>query len=148
MKRVLVDTSVWSLALRKKDATESEQRIIAQLSTLILDLDLVIIGPVRQEILSGISDQKKFTTLRERLSIFEDFPITTHDYEVAAQFLNECRNHGIQGSYIDFLICAVAAKIVYRFSHLCRRCDPYPGSRFSKLSGIYKDTGGKDCIGH
>ncbi len=109
MKRVLVDTSVWSLALRKKDATESEQRIIAQLSTLILDLDLVIIGPVRQEILSGISDQKKFTTLRERLSIFEDFPITTHDYEVAAQFLNECRNHGIQGSYIDFLICAVAA---------------------------------------
>jgi predicted nucleic acid-binding protein len=109
MKRVLVDTSVWSLALRKKDATESEQRIIAQLSTLILDLDLVIIGPVRQEILSGISDQKKFTILRERLSIFEDFPITTHDYEVAAQFLNECRNHGIQGSYIDFLICAVAA---------------------------------------
>jgi len=109
MKRVLVDTSVWSLALRKKDAAESEQRIIAQLSKLVLDLDLVMIGLVRQEILSGISDQKKFTILRERLSIFEDFPITTHDYEVAAQFFNECRNHGIQGSHIDFLICAVAA---------------------------------------
>lgn len=108
MRRVLVDTSVWSLALRKKDTTESEQRIIAQLSKLILDLDLVMIGPIRQEILSGISDQKMFLTLRERLSIFEDFPITTHDYEVAAEFCNECRKHGIQGSHIDFLICAVA----------------------------------------
>lgn len=75
MKRVLVDTSVWSLALRKMDTTASEQRIIAQLSKLILDLDLVIIGPIRQEILSGISDPKKFLTLRERLSIFEDSPI-------------------------------------------------------------------------
>ena len=108
MKRVLVDTSVWSLALRKRDTTESEQRIIAQLSKLILNLDLVMIGPIRQEILSGISDPKKFLTLRERLSIFEDSPIVTYDYERAAEFFNECRKHGIQGSHIDFLICAVA----------------------------------------
>jgi len=34
--------------------------------------------------------------------------ITQSDFELAAEFYNICRKKGIQGSYIDFLICAVA----------------------------------------
>jgi hypothetical protein len=45
---ILVDTSVWSLALRKKDKTQIEQQIINYFSELIRDLKLVIIGPIRQ----------------------------------------------------------------------------------------------------
>jgi predicted nucleic acid-binding protein len=108
MKHVLVDTSVWSLALRKKQKNEDDIKIVDKFSKLISNLDIVIIGPIRQEILSGISDNNRFNDLKNQLSIFEDFQIETHDYELAAQYYNECRGKGIQGSHIDYLICAVA----------------------------------------
>jgi len=108
MKRILVDTSIWSLALRKKDKNEQEQRITNQLSRIISNLDLIIIGPIRQEILSGISDDKKFEELREKLAMFDDFEINRYDYEFAAECFNKCRKNGIQGSHIDFLICSIA----------------------------------------
>jgi len=105
---ILVDTSVWSMALRKKDKTSEEERIINFFTDIIRDLKLVIIGPIRQEILSGISDKRRFEDLKSKLSVFEDVPIKTRDYELAAQLFNECRSKGIQGSHIDFLICAVS----------------------------------------
>jgi predicted nucleic acid-binding protein len=46
--------------------------------------------------------------LKNRISVFEDFTIKTIDYELAAELYNQCRAKGIQGSHIDFLICAVA----------------------------------------
>ena len=108
MKRVLVDTSVWFLALRKKERTEEEQKIVSHLAKLISNLTVVLIGPIRQEILSGISTKERFEVLKEKISIFEDHTIHTHDYELAAEYFNECRKHGIQGSHIDYLICSVA----------------------------------------
>lgn len=108
MSKVLVDTSVWSLALRKKEKTEENQKIIRHLSKLIINLNAVLIGPIRQEILSGISEKAKFFELKERLSVFKDFRLTTLDYERAAEFYNKCRSHGIQGSHIDYLLCSVA----------------------------------------
>jgi len=104
----LVDTSVWSLALRKKDRSEEDEYIISFFSDIIRDLRLVIIGPIRQEILSGISDLNRYKELRDKISIFEDYQIKTKEYELAAQYYNECRKNGIQGSHIDYLICAVA----------------------------------------
>lgn len=105
---VLVDTSVWSLALRKKEKTDSEKEIVNYLAKQIRDIRLVVIGPIRQEILSGISDIRKFEELKQYISIFKDHLIETKDYELAAEISNRCRNKGIQGSHIDFLICAVA----------------------------------------
>jgi predicted nucleic acid-binding protein len=106
--KVLVDTSVWLLAFRKNDKTEQEMEIVNTLSDLIRSLHVVMIGPIRQEILCGISDKAKFEDLKTKWAIFTDWPIETDDYETAAQFYNECRKHGIQGSHIDYLICAVA----------------------------------------
>ena len=106
--KVLVDTSVWSLAFRKKNRSEIEEGIVEVLSELIRDTNAVIIGPVRQEILSGISAQDIFEDLRTKLSIFKDLEIQTSDFEQAAAFFNTCRSHGIQGSHIDYLICSVA----------------------------------------
>ena len=106
--KVLVDTSVWSLAFRKKNKTEYELKLINYLSEIIRDLQVVMIGPIRQEILSGISDEFKFLDMQNKLSVFSDWSIETQDYELAAEFFNKCRKNGIQGSYIDFLICAVA----------------------------------------
>ena len=106
--RVIVDTSVWSLAFRKKEKTEIEIKLIKYLSELVRDLRVVMIGPIRQEILSGISDEKKFVELQSKLSVFSDWSIETEDYELAAKYYNKCRKNGIQGSHIDYLICAVA----------------------------------------
>ena len=107
---VLVDTSVWSLALRRKKGklNSREGHVLNRFRDLIDEVRVVIIGPVRQELLSGISNKSHFELLREQLGAFEDFLLTTADYETAAGFSNVCKKHGIQGSAIDFLICAAA----------------------------------------
>lgn len=108
--RVLVDTSVWSLAFRRKssDLSDSEKAIVRELSELIQESRVVMIGPIRQEILSGISSNKQFDKLRDKLRAFIDFPLDPVDYERASEFYNTCRKKGVQGSHIDFLICAAA----------------------------------------
>ena len=105
---VLVDTTIWSLALRRKRPTTREQLLINELSELIKELRAVLIGPIRQEVLSGIPDPVKFEEVREHLVAFDDLPIIGADYEEAARAFNICRKKGVQGSHIDFLICAMA----------------------------------------
>ena len=105
--KIIVDTSIWSLALRrKKRQSFSEIKI---LESLIDNQKICMLGPIRQEILSGIKENKQFVQLRDILSAFDDFPLTTKDYERAAEFYNICRSKGIQGSNTDFLICAVSS---------------------------------------
>ncbi|MFA5923490.1 MAG: PIN domain-containing protein [Methylococcaceae bacterium] len=107
--KVLVDTCIWSHALRsKKPEFESH---VKSLETLIADQRVLIIGAIRQEVLSGYSDLNKFETLKTRLSYFENTPILDEDYITAARFYNECRQKGVQGSHIDLLICAVAVRL-------------------------------------
>ncbi|NLV44956.1 MAG: PIN domain-containing protein [Candidatus Hydrogenedentes bacterium] len=108
--KVLIDTTIWSLALRRKHPTPNEQRFIAELSELIGELRAVLIGPVRQEVLSGIPDPRKFDLVRKHLATFDDLPIEQADYEESARYFNTCRKKGVQGSHIDFLICAVAIR--------------------------------------
>lgn len=107
--KILVDTPIWSYALRSKN--KKYQAEINFLTSLIHDQRAIIIGPIRQEILSGYSDMRKFRVVKEKLSPFENTPILDIDYELAAEFSNKCRKKGIQGSHIDFLICAVAKRI-------------------------------------
>ncbi|QTQ15016.1 PIN domain-containing protein [Treponema parvum] len=109
MNFILVDTSVWSLILRKRELCQKEKKLESYLINLIRKRRVIMIGPIRQEILSGISDLNTYTTLRQKLETFSDFEITTRDYETAAEYFNLCRKHGIQGSHIDYLICSVAA---------------------------------------
>ena len=67
-----------------------------------------MLGPIRQELLSGIRQQQQFERIHDQLESFPDLVLAQHDWETAARFFNTCRNHGIQGSNIDFLICAAA----------------------------------------
>ena len=107
--KVLVDTPIWSYALRSQD--KNYQPETDALTSLIRDQRAIIIGPIRQEILSGYSDLRKYQIVKDKLSYFENTPIIDIDYELAAAFSNKCRKKGIQGSHIDFLICAVANRI-------------------------------------
>lgn len=107
--KVLVDTCIWSHALRSKKPEFESQ--VKSLETLIANRRVLIIGAIRQEILSGYSDLNKFEQLKTKLSYFENTPILDEDYIIAAKFYNECRQKGVQGSHIDLLICAVAVRL-------------------------------------
>lgn len=107
--KVLVDTSIWSQALRRKSRSENEA-VRSELASLVEDGRVAMIGPVRQELLSGIREPAQFDRLRDHLRGFPDTEITVDDYEEAASFFNRCRGKGIQASNTDFLICAIAAR--------------------------------------
>ena len=106
--KVLVDTSVWSLALRR--ARVAADPAVEELRHLIDEGRVAIVGPIRQELLSGVKTAASFATLRDHLQAFADEPLETADFERAAEHFNACRARGIQGSNTDFLLCAVAER--------------------------------------
>jgi predicted nucleic acid-binding protein len=109
---VLVDTSVWSLALRRKpgDLNARERKLSIALAELIREGRAQIVGVIRQELLSGIREAERFEKLRNYLRAFDEPLLEIADYEAAAEAHNRCRSRGIAGSAIDFLICAVALR--------------------------------------
>ncbi len=111
--KILIDTCVWSLALRRgteANLTREEQQIVAALAEAIRDGRVAILGPIRQEILSGIKEPAQFEKLLCTLEFFPDEPLTTADYEDAARLFNLCRSRGLQCGPIDILLCAVARR--------------------------------------
>lgn len=107
---VLVDTSIWSVALRRRtsDLAPWQQAATRELASLIADGRAALMAPVRQELLSGISDQGRFAVLAERLRGFPDLPLGVDDWEAAARISNACRRRGVTGSLVDFALCAAA----------------------------------------
>jgi len=112
--KVLVDTCAWSQALCRKNGAAGmeadELRLVAVLSEAIKDTRAMIIGPVRQEVLSGIKHVEQFEKLRERLGAFPDAAIEATDYVQAARLDNLCRAAGVRCGGIDMLLCAVATR--------------------------------------
>ena len=109
--KVIVDTSVWSLALRRQK--QQNNSIDNKLRDLIGDGRVILLGAIRQEILSGIKHQEQFDKLKEHLRAFPDLSLDIEDYELAAEYYNICRRNGIQGANTDFLICATANRRNY-----------------------------------
>ena len=109
---VIPDTPVWSLLLRRRpDALSREELALrGELAELIREGRVVLLGPIRQEVLSGISDGRMFTRLRDHLVAFGDEQLGVADYEEAARCHNACRTAGVAGSATDFLICATALR--------------------------------------
>lgn len=109
---ILVDTSVWSLALRRKSGSLrlEEKLLVQELSEIIREGRARLIGLVRQELLSGIKTTGQYETLKLYLRSFPDEALDTSDYEDAAKAGNLCRARGIVVSIVDVLLCAVAMK--------------------------------------
>ena len=107
--KVIVDTCVWSAAFRKPLNKENES-VIGELKELIREGRVVMLGSIRQELLSGIKLKKDFIKLRDNLRAFDDYAVNEEDYELAAELYNKCRRKGIQGSNTDFLMCSIAIR--------------------------------------
>ncbi|CAA6695435.1 MULTISPECIES: PIN domain-containing protein [unclassified Lentimonas] len=107
--KVIVDTSVWSLFLRRDTSSAVPQ--VAQLKQYIQQGRAQMLGIVRQELLSGIKNEAQFNRLSHLLEGFPDILATSDDHLTAAKFFNQCRYQGIQGSPVDFLICAISHRM-------------------------------------
>jgi predicted nucleic acid-binding protein len=67
--KVIVDTSIWSLAFRR--GKQPDKSIIVELESLISDYRVQLIGPIRQELLSGIKSAEQFDELKQYLSFIK-----------------------------------------------------------------------------
>jgi len=107
---VIVDTPVWSLVLRRRPGhlNASEQVLAKALTELIREGRVEMLGPIRQELLSGIREASQFEKIRRYLRAFQEPLLEIADYEEAARMSNQWRARGVSGSTVDFLICAVA----------------------------------------
>src|SRR3954471_24356293 len=96
---VLVDTSVWSLSIRRdeKKLNPREQTFRAELTQLIREGRARIIGSVRQELLSGIREHAKFELVRNRMRALPDELLTEADYEKPGAVVNYLAGKGIPG---------------------------------------------------
>jgi predicted nucleic acid-binding protein len=109
---ILVDTPVWSLALRRKaaDLAVQERHLTQLLNALVDEGRVQLLGAVRQELLSGLREESQFRRLRDYLRDFPDVPVETEDYEGAARASNQCHSAGIATAPVDMLMCAVAVR--------------------------------------
>lgn len=105
--KILVDTSVWSLALRRQTGVMNPDAVA--LKTFIEQgEDICLIGIILQEVLQGLKNPKDFHALREYFEAFPLIELTREDYIKAAELKNKLIKKGFQVSTIDALIGAVA----------------------------------------
>jgi predicted nucleic acid-binding protein len=103
---VLVDTSVWSIALRRDRPTPSRE--MEALRAAIERGDVCLLGIVLQEVLQGFPSLDRTRRLVEHLSPFPLLPLHRGDYVYAAEIRNRCRAKGLAISTIDAQIAAAA----------------------------------------
>jgi predicted nucleic acid-binding protein len=106
--KVLVDTCVWSQFLRRN--RPKNDPLAQELERLIRADAVTMLGPIRQELLSGAQAQDRFAQLKEYLRFYPNLPLDEEDDENAAHYYNECRGQGVQGTATDLLLCAVSVR--------------------------------------
>ena len=100
---LLVDTSVWSLALRR-DA-EAVGPEVEQLKDALLGADVVVTtGLVLQELLQGFSGAKASAQIIERFAALPLLQPNREDHIAAADLRNRCRRAGVQLGTIDAVL--------------------------------------------
>ena len=109
---LLVDTSVWSLALRRQ-ATQPQPPEVLALREAILGADQVFVtGLVLQELLQGFAGPKDSERIIEHFAALGCVQPDRQDHIEAAELRNTCRRSGVQIGAIDALLI-----------QLCRRHD-------------------------
>ena len=104
---VLVDTSVWSLAFRRKQ--ESDDPAVKLLRELVVSGQPVFyLGVILTEVLQGIRSETLFRQIEQQFDVLELITPTKHDYVCAAKLSQVCRQAGITVGTIDYLIAATA----------------------------------------
>lgn len=101
-----MDTSVWSLALRRTDPPAVPE--VAALGEALEQGDLVFTtGLVLQELLQGFRGPKARDAIIHRFASLPFLVPERSDYIEAAEVRNECRRGGVQIGTIDALLAGL-----------------------------------------
>jgi len=125
---LLVDTSVWSLALRRD--TEAEEPEVQALKDALSGAEVVVTtGLVLQELLQGFAGAKASEQIVERFSALGLIQPDREDHIAAANLRNSCRRAGVQLGTVDALIAqlcirheAVLLSTDQDFVHAAKHC--------------------------
>jgi predicted nucleic acid-binding protein len=127
---LVVDTSVWSLVLRRPRVDHSNIHVQTFRAHLESNSRLFLTGNILQELLDGLRSSKQFDRL---VHLLEPFPLLELDrstYAAAAKLRTACRTKGVLAGPIDFLIAAACCQYGYPlltadqdFSRIAKHCD-------------------------
>lgn len=106
---LLVDTSVWSLALRR-DSPALEPEVQVLLDALAGSDIVVTSGLVLQELLQGFNGAKAMAAIIDRFSALALVQPDRADYIAAAEIRNQCRRAGVQVGTVDALIAQICIR--------------------------------------
>ncbi len=107
---LFVDTSVWSLALRR-DSPGTGVEVTALARALETGEPVFTTGLVLQELLQGFQGPRSRDRIVERFASLPFLTPERDDYIAAADLRNECRRGGVQIGTIDALL----ARLCIRF---------------------------------
>ncbi|MEO7855156.1 MAG: PIN domain-containing protein [Rubrivivax sp.] len=106
---LFVDTSVWSLALRRDTPVSSPQA--RALEDALLGADVVVTtGMVLQELLQGFSGPKARAQIIERFAALPLLQPDREDHIAAAELRNICRRAGVQVGTVDALLAQLCIR--------------------------------------
>ena len=104
-----VDTSVWSLALRR-DGSLSAPEVIALRNALEGGEAVVTTGLVLQELLQGFAGPRARSEIIERFAALPLLSPDRQDHIEAAELRNRCRRAGVQIGTIDAIIARICLR--------------------------------------
>ncbi len=107
---ILVDTSVWSLVLRRGETPDlPETTALRQILSGTQDM-AVTTGLIFQELLQGFSGPKNRELIIERFQLLPTIQPTITDHIEAAEIRNTCRRSGVQIGTVDAVIAQLCVK--------------------------------------
>jgi predicted nucleic acid-binding protein len=106
---LFVDTSVWSLALRR-DAPPASAPVLALVRALESGETVVTTGLVLQELLQGFSGPKNRRAILSRFAALPLIVPDRQDHVEAAELRNDCRRRGVQIGTIDALLAQLCIR--------------------------------------
>jgi predicted nucleic acid-binding protein len=126
---IVLDTSVLSLAFRRRKTDAEPPEAAALREFIVADAPLAVPGIVLQELLSGVRSQEQFRKLQRLMASFRVLLATETHHVQAARITNACRHKGIACSTVDALIAAITIDCGGRlftsdgdFRHLAPHC--------------------------
>lgn len=106
---IFVDTSVWSLALRRDAQNEGPE--VQALKDALSGADVVVTtGLVLQELLQGFAGPKAGEQIVERFATLGLIQPDRQDHIAAAKLRNTCRRAGVQLGTVDALIAQLCIR--------------------------------------
>ena len=104
--KLFVDTSVWSLALRR-DAPPDHPAVIRLGDALTRGEPVFSTGLILQELLQGFRGPQAAESIIERFAALPFITPTRADHVEAANLRNACRRRGVQIGTIDALLASL-----------------------------------------